>query len=384
MYNIGDEITPDQAMRFAIETAKMGRGFVSPNPLVGCVIVDKHHKYLSAGAHLRVGGAHAEINAMQSLSDPQHLVGATVYVTLEPCSHFGKTPPCVDAVLQAQIGKVVYGVSDPNPQVAGQGLDTLRKQGVEVEHFARYEAVCKEMCEQFFYHIQHQRPFVALKVGASLDGKIALQSGESQWITGEEARLHGRRLRAYYDATMIGAGTLQYDDPRLDFRGTGFEGQKQNKIVLLDPKGRAAEVFKDSRVCELHGPKNVFVLTRSEHIAKWSKNLNPVISWEANQQGWQQALKNLYQKGIHSLYVEGGSYAFGQVLTYGLAQKLYLFQSSKVLGKGMSWSKYFENTSMAKVPKLSHWQSIPVGEDRLNTLYWQNSADSSQNSESHE
>ncbi len=370
MYNIGQAISPDQAMRFAIETAKMGRGFVSPNPLVGCVIVDKDHKFLAAGAHLRYGGAHAEINAIRSLQDTSRIQGGTLYVTLEPCSHHGKTPPCTEAVLKAQVKKVCFGVLDPNPQVAGRGVERLRSQGVEVEHFKRYEKDCLEICEQFIYHIQNQRPFVAMKVGASLDGKIALRSGESQWITSEEARTHGRQLRAHYDATLIGAGTLEYDNPTLDFRGTGFEGQKKNKIVLVDPKGKAAEGFKDTKIYQTHGPKNIYVLTRADHIEKWSKNLNPVVRWEATPQGWEQALKNLYQKGLASLYVEGGSYVFGQFLSYRLIQKLYLFQSSKILGEGVSWSRYFENKSMQDVPQLQNWQSIPLGVDRLNIAYW--------------
>ncbi len=370
MYNIGQVITPDQAMRFAVETAKMGRGFVSPNPLVGCVIVDKDHNYLAAGAHLRFGGAHAEINAIKSLKDVSVMQGGTLYVTLEPCSHFGKTPPCVDSIIQAKLKKVVYGTLDPNPEVAGQGLEKLKSNGIQVEKSARYENDCQQMAEQFIYHIQTQKPFVALKVGASLDGKIALNTGESQWITGEESRLYARQLRAHYDATLIGAGTLKYDNPTLDFRGTGFEGQKQNKIVLLDPKGKAAEGFKESNIYQTHGPKNIFVLTRLDHVSKWSKNLNPVIQWEANSQGWHQALKNLYQKGIHSLYVEGGSYVFGQFLSYGLAQKIYLFQSSKIVGNGVSWSKSFENKTLADVPDLERWQSIPIGTDRLNIAYW--------------
>lgn len=370
MYKIGDDITSDQAMRLAIETAKMGRGFVSPNPLVGCVVVDKDHKYLAAGAHLRYGGAHAEINALESIGDSSQLQGGTMYVTLEPCSHHGNTPPCADKILTTGLKKLYYGTLDPNPMVAGQGIERLKKLGIEVEHFQRYEADCLELCEQFIFHIKNHLPFVALKVGTSFDGKIALKSGESQWITGEQARTHSRQLRAYYDATMIGAGTLQYDNPTLDFRGTGFAGQKKNKIIILDPKGKAAENFKSTKLSQSHEPKNIFVLTRDEHMDKWSKNLVHVIHWEANKQGWHQALENLYQKKIYSIFVEGGSYVFGQVLTYELAQKIYLFQSSKIIGAGVSWTQYFENQSLEHVPQLKNWQSISLAEDRLNIAYF--------------
>ncbi len=370
MYNPGQSITPDQAMRFAIETAKMGRGFVSPNPLVGCVIVDKEHKFVSSGAHRRYGSAHAEANALRAVKDPGLLQGATLYVTLEPCSHHGSTPPCAEAIVKTPIKKVVYGVKDPNPLVAGKGLALLKENGKVVEHFQKYEEACQEVAEQFFHHIKKSRPFIALKVGTSLDGKIALKTGESQWITSEEARIHSRQTRAHYDATMIGSGTLYYDNPTLDFRGTGFEGQKHNRIVILDPKGRGAESFKESNIYKTHGPKNIVVLTRPEHIDVWAKSLVPVVQWEGTREGWKQALKNLHQKGIYSLYAEGGSYVFGQLLTYGLAQKLYLYQSAKILGDGISWTKYFYNEKLANVPELKNWSAHSVGPDRLNIAYF--------------
>ncbi len=370
MYKLGEKITPDQAKRFAIETAKQGRGFVAPNPLVGCVIVDKNECFLAAGAHLRFGEAHAEINALNAVSDEGLLVGATLYVTLEPCSHQGNTPPCAKRLAELPIKKVVYGIADVNPQVSGQGLELLKLHGKTVEPFEQYQAECRELVEQHHFHVQHQRPFMALKVGASFDGKMALQSGESQWITGEESRIHARQLRGHYDATMVGAGTLQYDDPSLDFRDTSFADQKQNKIVILDPKGRACEDFQSKTLFEKHDAKNIFVLTREEHMQKWAKNLVHVIPWEASSRGWELALKNLYQKGISSLYIEGGSFVYGQILTHGLAQKLYLFQSPKLIGEGMSWTHYFKNGSLQEVPELKNWQSLPIGSDRLHIAYF--------------
>jgi diaminohydroxyphosphoribosylaminopyrimidine deaminase/5-amino-6-(5-phosphoribosylamino)uracil reductase len=370
MYFIGDSISPDEAMKYALKVAEQGLGFVSPNPLVGCVIVDKDHQFIGAGAHLKFGEAHAEVNALAAVQDKQTLEGATLYVTLEPCSHQGQTPPCAETLAKTPIAKVVYGTQDPNPQVSGRGADLLKRHGKVVESFPQYRKECQKLCESFMHHIQNQSPYVVMKAATSLDGQIALKSGESQWITGEEARLQGRRLRAHYDATLIGAGTLQYDDPTLDFRGTEFENKKSNKIVILDPKGKAAEHFKSSKIAKTHETKNIFVLTRSEHKASWATNLNPVIEWSSSKSGWERTLKNLYQKGIASLYVEGGSYAFSQLLQYQLAHKLYLFQSNKILGNGLGWTRSFELKSLGEAPTLNEDQVQRYGEDTLRVFYF--------------
>ena len=370
MFQVGDLITADQAMRLAIEVAKEGRGFVSPNPLVGCVIVDAQHRFLSSGAHLKCGEAHAEMNALKQIPDPALLKNASLYVTLEPCSHQGRTGSCAETLAKLPIQKVYYGLQDPNPQVAGQGIRILEKHSKMVRPFDKYRGECEDLIEQFRFHIQARTPYIALKVGTSLDGKIALKNGESQWITGEQARAHGRLLRAHYDATLIGAGTFQYDDPTLDFRGTPFEGKKPNRVLILDPKGKVPELFAQSKVAKAHEKKNIIVLTRQEHVNKWAQHLVPVIPWESSHKGWQQALQNLYQKGVHSIFVEGGAFVFGQILTHSLAHKLYLFQSSKIIGDGVSWTQYFTNSSLSKAPDLIRWQSLPMNGDRLNIAYF--------------
>ncbi len=370
IYQIGDPIKSDQAMRLAIEVAKKGRGFVSPNPVVGCVVVDANHNFLAADAHLKFGGPHAEINALNQIEDRQKLKGATLYVTLEPCAHQGKTGSCAEFISRLPIRKVFYGTLDPNPLVAGKGVEILRSHQKLVSHFDEYDQDCKELCEQFIFHIQTGLPFVSLKVATSFDGKMALSDGQSQWITCDESRLHSRRLRAHYDATLIGTGTLKYDNPTLDFRGTAFEGQKKNKIVILDANGSAAENFKEHNVFKTHGSKNIFVLTREEHRQKWSKNLVHLIPWEASEQGWNLALKNLVQKGIYSLFIEGGSYAYGQALNFKILNKIYLFQSPQILGDGISWTQYFKVTELGLAPRLSRWQSVSLGTDLLHAAYF--------------
>ena len=294
-------------MRLAIETAKQGRVCFTQSS-VGCVILDRERRFLSRGAHLKWGEGHAEINAVNRVGDPSKLREAVVYVTLEPCAHRGKTSSCARFLAELPIKTIYYAVMDPNPEVSGRGLEILKTCNKEVVHFKKYESQCKKLCEQFFFHIKNQRPFVALKIGASLDGKIALQSGQSQWITGEKARGYGRKLRAYYDATLVGAGTVLQDDPTLNFRETEFEDKKDNHIILFDPRGKIPDIFPKTRIGQVHSPDNIFVLTSLEHTRRWSKTDVQVIAWTPGKQAWQKALCELYGKGLSSVFVEGGAY----------------------------------------------------------------------------
>lgn len=369
MYSVGQKITPDQAMSFALATGKQGLGFVSPNPAVGCVIVDKDHGFLGAGAHLKWGEAHAEINALRSVSDRAKLAGATVYVTLEPCAHEGKTGSCAKALAQLPIVRVVYGLLDPNPLVSGKGLEILAQAGIKTQSFLEYEKACTQLCEQFLFNMEHKTPFIALKIAASLDGKMALNNGESQWITSEGARVYGRALRAHYDATLIGAGTFVADNPTLDFRGTEFAGKKQNRIVIFDPKGKASTGFANSNLRKNHAPQNVFVVTTEENRKRWAEYSVSTFVWTDSKQGWQSVLGEMNKSGISSLYVEGGAKVYGQLLNHSLVQKLYLFQAPKLLGDGLSWSRFYEVESLASAATLKDWTIKDIGEDLLFTAY---------------
>lgn len=357
-------------MSSAIEEAKLGRGFVSPNPVVGCVIVDREHQFLSSGAHLKCGKEHAEINALNNVTNKKLLEKATVYVTLEPCAHQGKTGSCAEVLSQLPIHKVCYGSRDPHSLVAGKGIEILESRGKQTQCFTDYQEACRELADQFFYHIQNKRPFVSLKVGASLDGKIALKSGESQWVTGEKARTYARELRAHYDATLIGAGTLIYDDPTLDFRGTSFAGKKDNKIIVLDPKGKAFENFKNTNLFKNHEAKNIFILTASQFFENWSPYAVNTAEWNQSEQGWKLSLEELYSLGIHSIYAEGGAFVFGQLLQFNLVNKFYMFQAPKILGEGLSWSQLFQNDKLANAPQLKKWKTMALGDDKLHTFYF--------------
>ena len=388
--SVGQPISADEAMELAIKTAGQGLGFVSPNPPVGCVIVDKKHHFLACGAHLRFGDHHAEINAINRVQNLSQLKEASVYVTLEPCAHRAKTGSCAHSLARQPIKKIYYGLADPNPKVCGKGLEILKIHNKEVIHFKKYESQCEKLCEQFLFRIKHQTPFVALKVGASLDGKVALKSGESQWITGERSREYGRELRAGYDATFVGAGTVLYDDPRLDFRGTKFEGKKDNRIVLFDPKGKIPDIFLKTKISRVHSPENIFVISPSERIRDWSKKGVQVIPWVQDKhpqwpgkeqesqviprtwskEEWKKVFYELYKKGLASLFVEGGPQVFGQILQWGLAQKIYLFQSPKILGSGLSWSQFFENKKLCQAPYLQSWKTHNFDKDSLHILYF--------------
>ncbi len=314
MYSKGDLLTPRQAQQLAVREAQRGAGFVSPNPLVGCVVVDTQHRLLTSGFHGYYGGPHAERVAFASLSD-EELSGSTVYVTLEPCAHHGKTPPCAELFIGKKIYKVVVGQKDPNPLVAGRGIAILKKENILVETNEEFSVECARLAEQFFWHIQNQTPFVTLKVALSADGKIAGIPGSNPMITSEEARFYARELRATYDATLIGAETFLRDNPLLDFRGTRWEGQKKPKVVILDPRGRARAFFAQSRMSKVVSSQDVFFIT------------------EVN----TASLKELYQKGIYSLYVEGGAKTHELFIQQKLFQKILCFVSPKSVGGGVPW-----------------------------------------------
>ena len=207
-------MTNQDYMKRALELAKKAMGYTSPNPMVGCVVV-KDGRIVTEGYHERCGEYHAERNALTKCSED--LTGATMYVTLEPCCHQGKTPPCTDIILERGIGKVYVGSMDPNPKVAGKGVQILRDHGVEVET-GLLEEECLSLNEIFFHYITTKMPYVAMKYAMTLDGKIASFSGDSKWVTGERAREHTHFLRKKYRGILVGIGTVLADDPMLNCR----------------------------------------------------------------------------------------------------------------------------------------------------------------------
>lgn len=217
----------NEFMRSALQLAEKGCGWVSPNPMVGAVIV-KNGKIIGQGWHEKYGSLHAERNALASCTESPN--GATMYVTLEPCCHHGKQPPCTDAILDAGIRRVVVGSGDPNPLVAGKGIEILRANGVEITKNVLKDE-CDRINEVFFHYIRTKTPFVVMKYAMTMDGKIAAYTGESKWITGETARNHVQKQRHRYSAIMVGVGTVLADDPMLSCR---IEGGKNPVRIICD------------------------------------------------------------------------------------------------------------------------------------------------------
>lgn len=368
-------------MRLAIEEARKGFGFVAPNPAVGCVIVDNEGCLLAVGHHARVGGDHAEIAALKNVNDSRTLEGATFFVTLEPCAHEGRTPSCAKALARLPIARVVYGLRDPNPLVAGQGAEILRAAGIEALEFGESADVSPEIVRQmiddledvaeiFLRNMRTREPFVAIKVATSLDGMMAMDSGESKWITGEEARLFSHVLRSRYDAVLIGRNTFEKDDPMLNVRLPGFEGQR-NRAIVLDPSGATLGKMNESRILQARAADDVWVV-----VAKGTRTENPagvrIVEGEADEAGElsiRGLLHALWANGVTSVFVEGGARTIGRFLESGHAHRLHHFTAPILLGgrHGLSWTHDFGGSRIADALTLRRVQRQVVGQDQYLT-----------------
>ena len=312
-------------MKRAIALARRGVGRVSPNPLVGAVLVKKG-RIVAEGYHLYQKKNHAEVVALERAG--RQAAGASLYLNLEPCTHQGRTPPCVDRIVEARVAQVYVAVRDPNPQVAAKGVQRLRKQGIGVhEGLCRDEALA--LNEKYFHFMQRKRPFVLLKLAMTLDGKIATGSGQSQWITGARARKEVHRLRYEYDAILVGVNTLLKDDPSLDVRLT-----RSNSVikVILDSSLRTppkAKLLNSSdRVivfCGRQAPRKKFdTLSRKATLIR--------VSGTKGQLNWKEVLAHLARLKITSLMIEGGAQIAASALHAGMVQKIHFFYGPKFVG----------------------------------------------------
>jgi diaminohydroxyphosphoribosylaminopyrimidine deaminase/5-amino-6-(5-phosphoribosylamino)uracil reductase len=327
---------PEQAMQLALAQARRASGRTFPNPAVGAVVV-RGERVLGAGETQPPGSAHAEVRAIrqaQRRHGERALQGATLAVTLEPCSHHGRTPPCTDAIRAAGVSRVWIGARDPHPLVSGRGIRALRRAGIAV-----VTGVCAEECayqHRGFFSVQERgRPWVALKLAATLDGRIATARGESQWITGEEARAHAHRLRDEADAVMVGAGTARADDPSLTVRDRGGEVTRVPVRVVLD--GRLATpprlaLFRDAYATR------TWLLTGHGHPARAlaSRTANGARALEAPRRDRHvdlpRALGQLAGAGLTQILVEGGGGLAAALLRAGLVDELHWFLAPSVLG----------------------------------------------------
>ena len=329
-------------MQHALQLAERGRFGAHPNPMVGCVLV-RDDAIVGEGWHPLAGEAHAEILALRDAGD--QAAGATAYVTLEPCSHHGKTPPCCDALIEAGVTAVVIARSDPNPKVNGQGVARLAQAGITVRSGLLQEQA-ETLMAGFLSRILRGRPRVRLKIAASLDGGTAMSSGESQWITGAAARTDVQRLRAEAGAILTGVGTVLADDPSLTVRATEFNPHKRQPLrVVLDSRLRSPATMK---MLSLEGDTLIFCRDAAAAAALQDAGATVMqVAAQGEHVDLADVLQELGRREINDILVEAGPTLTGQLLTQQLVDELVIYQAPHILGS--------ETRRMATTPT---WQRL--------------------------
>lgn len=316
-------------MKMALDLAAKGEGFTSPNPMVGAVVV-RDGEVVGKGFHEAVGKAHAEVNAIDDAGASAK--GATLYVTLEPCNHTGRTPPCTEKILTAGIKRVIVAMDDPNPDVTGGGNAYLRSRGVDVVS-GICEPEAKKLNEVFIKHIRTKRPFVIVKCAATLDGRIATKTGDSRWVSGEESRRFVHRLRHAADGIMVGIDTVKKDDPSLTTRLDDMEGRDPARIIL----DTRLSISPDAKLLSLDSDADTFLITgdfvsgdkKAEIENTGAKVIeSPVKEGRINLDPLMDRLNDL---GITSLLIEGGSNVIASALKSGIVDKIHFFYAPKIL-----------------------------------------------------
>ncbi len=314
-------------MARALTLASRARGKTSPNPMVGCVIV-KDNKIIGQGFHHASGLSHAEINALNEAGDNAH--GSTMFVTLEPCCHYGKTPPCVNEIIKARISKVIISICDPNPFVSGKGMEELQKAGIVVETGLLQDRAMR-LNEIYNKYITTRMPFVLIKAGMSLDGKI---QGPEQWITNEKSRQFVHKMRSEYDAILVGKQTVLNDNPYLTSRIKGKKNGKNPYRIIVDSSFQIpieANVFADPKMVII-ATTNAAPADKLSIIKKMGARV--VITQTVDERvDIVELMKQLGQMEITSVMVEGGSTINASFLSSGVVDKMALFISSQIFGK---------------------------------------------------
>lgn len=358
-------MTDEIFMREALKIARHAEGRTSPNPMVGAVIV-RDGRIVAEGWHRKAGTPHAEIHALNMAGDLAK--GATLYVTLEPCSHFGRTPPCAQAVINAGIKRVVAAMSDPNPQVAGRGFEMLKSAGIEVT-IGVLEAEARQLNENFLKWITRKLPFVTMKFACSLDGKIATASGESQWITCAASREFVHHLRDINDAILIGSGTLFADNPHLTTR---LVAGKNPIRVIVDSNAR---ILPNANVVTDKSARTIVAVTSNALPEKISalKNLGVEIITAGNDKrvDLKILMQELAAREITSVLIEGGGKINFGMLSAGLVDKIFAFIAPKIIG-GENSLTAVEGAGFIKLSdaiSLKNITSERIGDDFLLTGY---------------
>jgi diaminohydroxyphosphoribosylaminopyrimidine deaminase/5-amino-6-(5-phosphoribosylamino)uracil reductase len=353
---------PERFMRLALREAAKGAGRTSPNPVVGAVVV-RGGRVISAGHHARAGGPHAEVVAIRAAGARAR--GADLYTTLEPCDHYGRTPPCSVAILEAGVRRVFVGSADPNPLVSGKGVARLRRAGVEV-----LEGVLRDATDaanaHWFTFIREGRPFVTLKAAVTLDGRIATRTGDARWVTGEEARRWVHRLRDRVDAVLVGAGTARADDPRLTTRLPGGRGRDPLRVVLdtelrLPPRLALLRPRSSAPTIVAHAAPHARAIPRAGvellHCRRGKGGVD-----------LRDLLAKLAERGVTHLLVEGGAHVHARFVEEGLVDRLAIFVAPKLAGSGgvplLAWTG---PARMKDAPRLEDVEVERLGDDVLVT-----------------
>ncbi len=349
-------------MKLAMQQALKAKGRTSPNPLVGALVI-KNGRVAGRGYHEKAGMPHAEIIALGEAGSKTK--GATLYVTLEPCTHFGRTPPCVEAIIKSGVKEVIVGMIDPNPLNNGEGIEILKRNGIKVQ-VGFLEKELKKMNEAFIKYITKKTPFVTVKVAQSLDGRIATRTGDSKWITSDKSRIYSHRIRQYYDAIMVGSNTVLRDNPKLD---AWFSKRHPIKIVvdsqLSTPYG--ANIFsKDSRVIIVTLPAKPGQETENRKILSEKAKILEVKE-KAGQINLRDMMKKLAQLEITNIIVEGGGTLIGSLFDDGLVDKVLFFISPKIIGGKNAISSVMGDgiSRVDKAIKLKDFKITRRGEDCL-------------------
>ncbi len=344
------QINDIQWMQQAINLAKRGRFTTTPNPNVGCVIV-KDGQLIGQGYHQKAGQGHAEVNALASAVGS--VKGATAYVTLEPCSHTGRTPPCAQGLIDAGIARVVIAMTDPNPKVAGRGIAMLKKAGIAITSDI-LQTQARALNPGFLQRMEHQRPFVTVKLGMTLDGCTALQDGSSKWITSSESRIDVQQFRAQSCAILTGSATVLADDPSLNLRwnelGLVREVIEQSALrqpirIVIDSNNK---IQPQHKMIGINSP--IILVRRQADDNQWPVNVEQLIMPGQGQIDLGQLMTLLAKREINSIWVEAGATLCGALLSANLVDKLVVYQAAKLMGSG--------NKGLFNLPSIDHMDKL--------------------------
>ncbi len=351
-------------MRYALQLAARGRGLVEPNPAVGAVIVDDRRHVIAAGYHRQFGGAHAEVDAIRAAGERSR--GARLFVTLEPCCHQGKTPPCTDAVIAAGLREVVIGCQDPAPQVSGKGIAILKAAGIAVT-VGVCESDARELIAPFRRLMLQGLPWVHAKWAMTLDGRIATRTGHSMWISGAESRAEVHRLRGLMDAIITGAGTVRADDPRLTVRPPG---PRTPLRVVIDRSGESVKL--DGLLVQTIDEAPVLVCVEhahanTHHLERLKGAGAEVLSVDADRSVPQQLLKDLGQRQLTHVLLEAGGGLHGSFHDENLIDEVHVFVAPKIVG-GVNAVTPVAGQGRAEIPELPSLRDMTIrqfGDDVL-------------------